>query len=271
MNTKATIAVGVAALLSGAAIGYFCRPATQDAQEGGGAKAAETKAARKTSKSADDAALNRLRRRIQSLERELAAARNASKAEEAPRQEAENAAEAKSDRPRTRRFRPPSPEEMRAELEEIRKNDPQRYAQMTNRHETMKRHRLERAQGRLDILGSVDTSRFSQGQKAVHEQYQDAVVRREELRELMDPANADVTEEQRRSMFEEMRGLDRQIRELAESERDTLLTQTVEDLGVRGDALQDTVEAVKAIYEATQTRDGHGGPPSGPPPGGGPR
>lgn len=270
MNTKATIAVGVAALIAGAAIGYFCRPAQQDAQEGEAAKSVEAKTAHKAARGADDAALNRLRKRVQSLERELAVARNAPKAAKTP-QNAEDAEEAKTDRPRTRRFRPPSPEEMRAELEEIRKNDPQRYAQMTNRHETMKRHRLERAQGRLDILGSVDTSRFSQGQKAVHEQYQDAVVRREELRELMDPSNADLSEEQRRSMFEEMRGLDRQIRELAESERSTLLTKAVEDLGVRGDALQDAVETVKAIYEATQTRDGHNGPPPGPPPGGVPR
>lgn len=265
---RATIAVGVAALLAGAAIGYLCRPAAQSAHENGEEKAVETKAPHKATKSTDDVALNRLRRRIQALEKELAETRNAQqKGAKSPPSD-ENAGEAKADRPRASRFRPPSPEEMRAELEEIRKNDPLRYTQMTNRHETMKRRRLERAQGRLDILAGVDTSRFSQRQRAVHEQYQDAVVRREELRELMDPSNADVTEEQRRSVFEEMRSLDRHIRELAESERDTLLTQTVEGLGVQGDALRDVVESVKAIYEATQTRDG---PPPGPPPGGMPR
>lgn len=133
----------------------------------------------------------------------------------------------------------------------------------------MRAGRLLRTQNQLDILGSVDRTRLTAAERDVHDQYQEAVARREELREMLAPDNADVTEEQRHELFKEMRDLDRTTRELANAERQTLLTRTAQDLGIAESDAKDFVETMSAIYEATQSHGGPGGSPPPPPPDGG--
>lgn len=99
----------------------------------------------------------------------------------------------------------------------------------------------------------------------MHDQYQEAVSRREELREMLNPQNEDIPEEQRRELFNEMRELDRLTMELAESERNTLLMQAARDLGATGQEASDFIETISAIYEATQVRGGPRPPRGGPP------
>ncbi len=210
-----------------------------------------------------------LRKRIRELERQLSSMKAAQQAEARQPQIAEQTPD---DKPAGRagdRNAPPHPPtaaDMRARMEELRKNNPQRYAQMTNSFARMRSRSRDRTQNQLNILGSVDLSRLSKSEREVHDQYQEAVSRREELREMLNPQNEDVTEEQRRELFNEMRELDRLTTELAESERNTLLVQAARDLGATGTEVNDFIETVSAIYEATQVRGGGHRPSGGGPP-----
>ena len=215
-----------------------------------------------------DADAHLLRKRIRELERQL----NSMKAaQQADTKLTQNTGQTSNDSPTEQAIdrnvptQPPTAADMKARMEELRKSDPQRYAQMTNRFARMRSWRRNRMQYQLDILGSVDLSRLSRSEREVHDQYQEAVSRREELREMLNPQNEEITEEQRRELFNEMRELDRLTMELAESERNTLLMQAARDLGATGQEASDFIETISAIYEATQVRGGPRPPRGGPP------
>ena len=271
-TTKASICFALPALLCGALLGYFVHPAVPESEP----EQASTTAERHPRKGTDDAELGRLRARIKSLERQLADA--AATPGEAPAEEPAGDAA----KPEERRQNPflrngpphmPTAAEMRAHMEELREKDPERYAQMTNRFARWQEHRLQRTNDRLDILASVDTSRLTAKELQTHEALQDAIVRREELRALLNPQNEDVTEEQRKNTFAELRELDQKMRQLENAERNTLLTKTARSYGLSKDNAKEMTEAIKAIYQATGA-DGHRhgfggrGGPGGPPPGG---
>ncbi|MGN0847075.1 MAG: hypothetical protein ACI4RA_06800 [Kiritimatiellia bacterium] len=254
MNSRTLVTVAVPSLLCGALLGYFIRPAAPVAAT---PEVKEERPARKVVKSStDDAALARLRKRVQDLERQLAEKSAEPVAEEATSEPVEASAA------RSERRGPPSPEEMRARLEEMRTTDPERYAQMTNRFANMRAHQLQRAQDKLDILASVDVNRLNPRQRQIHEQYQDLIARQEELRNMAfaSPDDASVTDEQRRAAHEEMREIGRQLHGVAQQEREILLSQTARSFGVKGDTAREFVETVKAVYQATESRGGgHGG------------
>jgi len=271
-TTKASICFALPALLCGALLGYFVHPAVPESEP----EQASPTAVRHPRKTTDDAELGRLRARIKSLERQLADA--TATAGEAPTEEPAGDA-AKPDERRQNPFlrngppHMPTAAEMRAHMEELREKDPERYAQMTNRFARWQEHRLQRTNDRLDILAAVDTSRLTAKELQTHEALQDAIVRREELRALLNPQNEDVTEEQRKKTFEELRALDQKMRQLENAERNTLLTKTARSYGLSKANAKEMTEAVKAIYQATGSdgnRHGFGGRggPGGPPPGG---
>ena len=200
MKAQST-AIALAALLVGAAIGHFvpplfsnaAEPAEEDAKEE--AKATEKRAPRTRAQSSrgHDADLNRLRSRIKSLERQLAEQGNAA-TEEPIEKPSTNRVEGQ------RRFGPPT----RADLEEMRKNDPARYAQETNRIAQFRAGWQGRLQNQFDILSSADTTHMTPKQRQVHEDYLNLLARIDELGEQLSPL-ADVTEEQRRAAGQEMR------------------------------------------------------------------
>ncbi len=266
MNARTIVSVAVPALLCGALLGYFIRTSTPATET---PTAPAERPTKKAAKSTDDAALNRLRKRIQDLERQLAE-------KSAPPATAEAVPETttppSSPEARGERRGPPSPEEMRAHMEEMRKNDPERYAHMTNRFARMRARQLSSAQNKLDILSSVDLDRLSPKQRMLHDQYQNLIARQEELRSMAfaAPDDASVTDEQRQAAHEELRKNGRELHALAQTERQILLDQTAQSFGIKGDAAKELVETVKAVYQATDSwGGGRGG--GGPPPPGGPR
>lgn len=258
-TTKASLFFALPALLCGALLGYLVRPAASEPERPSTAETPSTQAPRKTT---DDAALARLRARVKDLERQLA---------EATAKPAE-ATEATPVKPEERPPNPflrngpphmPTAAEMRANMEELREKDPAKYVQMTNRFARWQEHRLQRTNDRLDILASVDTSRLTEKELKTHEALQEAIVKREELRQLLNPQNEDVTEEQRKKTFEELRKLDQTLHQLEASERNTLLTKTARAFGLSTADAKEMAETVKAIYQATSGggRHGFGGPP----------
>ena len=161
-----------------------------------------------------------------------------------------------------RRDRGPRNWDFRADMERLKKEEPERYAQITNSMAQFRRHRLERAQSKIDFLSSIDTSRMSPAMLKVHSDLQDMIEKREAVEEKM-RGFMDMTDEERREAFQEIGEIDGKIRELSRAERDNLLVQTAEALGFQGDDAAEIMDTIKSIYEATDSGWGWGGPGGG--------
>jgi len=206
--------------------------------------------------------LERLSRRNRMLEAENKRLRAALEAKptavEEPKAET---VEARPDESR-RRFGPPSPEE----LAKLAETDPARYVQMTNRmarFDRMRQNHQARVAESLDLLASIDTSDMTARQRQVHERFQELMAQREELGAQAMPGGAEMTEEERHKAFRQMHEIGQELNRLAEQERTTLLSQTARQLGLKSHDAKDLVEAVKCIYESTQTGPRGFGPPPG--------
>lgn len=154
----------------------------------------------------------------------------------------------------------PSAAEMRARMEELRKKDPARYVQMTNRIARFQASRRQRSNDRLAALSSVDTSGFTAEERQTHETLLAAIARREELNQRIYPQTEGVTEEQRNEAFEELRKLEEKMRNLEARERDSLLLQTARSFGLSSEKSRELVEAIKNVYQATTSGNYRSGP-----------
>jgi len=244
MKPRAFFPIAVA-LLVGAALGYCLAPSSAPAPADEPEAKPERAQRPRQGDGSDRSEARRLRARVRELEEALA------------KQGVEVEQAKEEDERRERRFDP------RAEAERLQREDPARYAQMTNGMAQFRRRRLERAQSKIDFLSSVDTSRMSPEARRTHEELQGMIERREELEDRMRNF-LDMTEDERRAAFEEMREADGRIRELNRAERENLLVQTAETLGFRGDDAKEIAETVKGIYEATDSGWGGGRGPGGP-------
>ena len=242
-----------AALLAGVAIGYFVKdepiPAEEPKTEAVGKKAVADKG--------DEASIKALRYRIAELEKLLA-----EKGEDSEIAISNAVAEAA-------RIRPPEPPRMnwRERMEEMKKNDPERYTQMTNRFANWRRSRAEQARNKIDFLSSIDTSHMSAGAKKTHAALQDLITKREEIEEQLQ--QPDMADDQRRSLMEQLRDMRHQIQRLNGEERMNLISEVANSLGFEG---EDAKEVALTLIDVVQATDEgfvpHHGGHRGPPPGG---
>lgn len=238
-----------AALIAGVAAGYFMRGESAAAKP---ASAAEAPAKVGLCGRIDDvgakASVAALRARIAELEKQLSTVAAASSETGLP-----VAAEA----PERAEMRPRS---FREHMEQMKKNEPERYAQMTNRMATFARDRRNRTQGKLDFLASIDTSGMSAQAAANHQRYQELLVRREEL--LEDLRNESLTDDERRGLFQKMQEVNREMSEAGADERRNLLGEMAKNLGLEGEDSAALAETVEQVIDATS----HFGRPRRPPP-----
>jgi len=237
-----------AALFVGVAIGYVMKPDRTEAETDG--DTGHVAAAAIDDKGAA-ASVRALRARIAELEK-LLAVREAEKSAEQPTQEQPVAAAGE-------RRGPPSMKEMRERMERMEKEDPERFAQMTNRMTRWRQRRVERANAKLDFLSSVDTSSMTDEQKKSHEEYQRLIERREQLEEKMH--NPEMTDEDRDDIFRDMRETDHALRHAARAERETLMGQMAQALGLSGDDAASVSETLDDIIRSTEQGRGFGPPP----------
>ena len=236
-----------AALVVGAAIGFFAKTSVEEARPAAPvsddtvqAKLIEDKGAASIEAS--------LRARIADLEARLASAEGRDVGERADKV-AESAPPA-----------PPRGGDFRARMEEMKKNDPAGYAQMTNRFAQMRQRQLERQQAKLDFLSSVDVSRMSEAAQKTHGDLQDAIVRVEDLRDRLH--QADLSDKERGEVFEELMKTEREINRLNAAERRNLLAETAKAIGLKGDDRKVFLDTVGEIIKATDGggfRPPHGG------------
>jgi len=251
---KVQLVIG-AALFAGVAIGYFARPSETDVS------AEDTAYVSKkcVSDKGGDSNERVLRRRIAELERLLA--KKGTNSETAISNAVAEAVKNASP------FGPPrgNPREW---MENLKKTDPARFAQMTNRFAQWRQRRAERARNTIDFLSSIDTSHMSASAKKTHDELQELIAKREELEELIH--QEDLTEDQRHQLMEQMRETDQAVRKLKGEERTNLIEETARNLGFEGDAVQEISTTLQEVIEATDSGRGGFGTPPGGGPGGGP-
>ena len=239
------------ALLAGVALGFCFGVTTSTTPEQ--AKTAREKTVKRPLADAGEAAsVKALRARIAELERQLAGM----KAKQ-PTNEVEKIAAQDSPRP-------PRGGGPREWMENMKKNDPERYAQMTNRFEQFRRRRAERQQRNLDFLSSVDTSRMSASAKKTHAALQEAIALREQLEAKIHQEG--LSDAERLALFEQMRESEHELRSLRRAERDNLFEATANTLGFEGDDAKEIVDTLKEVVESTESSWRHMGPPPGNPP-----
>ena len=155
-------------------------------------------------------------------------------------------------------------------MERLQRDDPARYAQITNNMAQWHRRQSERRAKQMEILSSVDASRMSPAAQQVHADLQEAIARREELeQQLQDPALSD---ERRHELWNQVRELGQATWQLNVRERNNLITETAKELGFKGQAVRDFNATMREIIEATDNSSNwHGGHGRHRGPGGGPR
>ena len=242
-----------AALLAGVAIGYFVKDEPIPAEE----PKVEEKAKKPVVDKGDEASVKALRRRIAELERMLA--EKDGKSEIA----ISNAvAEAVQSRP------PESPrQDWRERMEEMKKSDPERYTQMTNRFAQWRRSRSEQARNKIDFLSSIDISRMSAGAKKTHNALQDLIAKREEIEQQLQAP--DLSDDERGRLMGELHSTHRELMRLNGEERKNLFEETARNLGFAGEDAKEFSATIQDVIEATDSGFGfHHGGHRGPPPGG---
>ena len=239
-----------AALLAGVAIGYFVKDEAIPAE----APKAEEKAKKPVADKGDEASVKALRRRIADLEKLIAEKDGAS--EVAISNAVAEAA----------KVRPPEPPRgnWRERIEEMKKNAPERYTQMTNRFAQWRRDRAAQAQDRMEFLSSIDTSRMSAGEKKTHNALQDLIVRREELEQQLH--QEDLSDEERGRLMRELGDSHRELVRLNGEERKNLFNETAKGLGFTGADAKEFTATIQEVIEATDSGWGgrrHRGGPGG--------
>jgi len=244
-----------AALVIGVAVGYCLRDVDKPAVAP--AIAENPTVAKTISDKGSDASLSALRARIAELERRLA---EAGRTQEVAVSNALTKAAAE---------RGPGRFDPRERMEELKKSDPARYAQITNNMAQWRQRRVERQQARLEFLSSVDTSRMSASARKTHAALQDLMAKQEGLMERLHDEN--LTREQRHAIMEELHSTGRELRKVSSDERTNLLEETAKSLGFEGDDVKEISATIQDVIEATDNGRGFGGPPPGGPggPGGG--
>ena len=238
-----------AALLVGVAIGYFAKDETIPAQ----APKAEEKAKRPVADRGDEASVRALRHRVAELEKLLA------------EKDGESEIAISNAVAEAAKMRPPEPPRgnWRERMEEMKKNDPERYTEMTNRFARWRRDRAAQAQDKIDFLSSIDTSRMSAGAKKTHNALQNLIAKREDIEQQLH--QEDLSDEERGKLMGELHSTHGELMRLNGEERKNLFDETAKGLGFTGADAKEFTATIQEVIRATDSGWGgrHGGGPRG--------
>lgn len=238
-----------AALLAGVAIGYFVKDEPIVTEE----PKAEEATRKPVADKGDEASAKALRYRVAELEKLLA--EKDGKSEIAISNAVAEAVKS----------RPPEPprQNWRERMEEMRKNDPERYTQMTNRFAQWRRSQAERARNKIDFLSSIDTSHMSAGARKTHDALQDLIASREEIEAQLQ--NPDLSDEERGKLMRQLWESHGELQRLNGEERKNLIDETARSLGFEGEDAKEISATIREVIEATDSGWGghrhHGGGP----------
>ena len=183
-----------------------------------------------------------LRKRVAELEAALSA-RSAERAQVAPPPAEEPVRE---ERPRRQSW-----EDRMAQL---KKENPEQYAEMQKRREEFRQTIEQRARDRADFLDAIDVKSMTAAQRENHEKLLTTVARVNELMALMGMPGAENTHELRREMGENMAALG----ELYAEERRFLFEETAKAVGYQGTEATAFAEQMQTIIDNTTMMPGPG-------------
>ncbi|MGN0886510.1 MAG: hypothetical protein ACI4RT_05885 [Candidatus Spyradenecus sp.] len=165
---------------------------------------------------------------------------------------------------------PPKRLSMRERMEELKKQDPERYRQMEERRAQFQQALQAARDKRDDFLGSVDLALFTDEQRQTHEQFTAALAKQAEMEEQMRALfeSGEMPSEEQR---EAMREAQWTLRNLREAERAALLSAVATSMGLSEADSADFAQLMTEVYDATSNgirmrpgRGGEGGPGGGP-------
>jgi hypothetical protein len=192
-----------------------------------------------------------LRRRVAELEQALAQ-RDAERVPEPPRPN-----EVQGGQPPP----PPRRPSFSDRMEQMKKDNPEQYAEMQKRREEFRQSMEQRERDRADFLSSVDTKNMDDAQKENHTKLLETVSRVNELMAQMSQPGVEHTPEMHQQMGEAMASLG----DLYGKERSFLLEETGRAVGYQGGQAAEFAAQVQAIIDNTTVphrgRGGNGGMP----------
>ena len=229
------------ALLVGVAIGYFVKDEPVAAAE---PAKVEEKAKKPVADKGGEATIKALRHRIAELEKALA------------EKDERSATPIASTEPQVR---PPERPQMnwRERMEEMRKNEPERYAQRTNRMAQLRRDQAARNRDKIDFLSSIDLSLMSAGAKKTHQKLQALVAKREQIENTLHKEGEGMDDNLRDELMRELHQTYREMHQLNGEERKNLLEATARSLGFEERDAKEIMATIQDVIEATD--DGWGG------------
>ena len=244
-----------AALLAGVAIGYFVKDEPIPVEE----PKAEEVVKKPVADKGDEASVKALRHRIAELEKLLA--EKDGKSEIAISNAVAEAVKARPQEPPRGNWR--------ERMEEMKKSDPERYTQMTNRFAQWRRSRSEQARNKIDFLSSIDTSHMSARAKKTHGALQELIAKREGIEAQLQQEN--LSDDERGKLMHELWSTHGELQRLNGEERKNLLAETAHSLGFEGEDAKEISATIQEVIQATDSGWGggrHHGGHRGPPPGG---
>ena len=238
------------ALLAGVAIGYFVKDEPIPDEVPKTAEVAKKPVADK----GEAASVKALRQRVVELEKLLA--EKDGKSEIAISNAVAEAMKARPPEPPRRNWR--------ERMEEMKKNDPERYTQMTNRFANWRRSRSAEARNKIEFLSSIDTSHMSAGARKTHDALQDLIAKREEIEaQLQDP---NLSDEERGKLMGELHSSHHELMRLNGEERQNLINEAAHNMGFEGEDAKEVSATIQEVIRATDSGWGghHGGHRGGP-------
>lgn len=157
-------------------------------------------------------------------------------------------------------------EDFRQRMEQLKKENPQHYAELQKQREEFQQRMEQEKQENADFLSSFSTQTMSEAQKANHDKLLETLAKIEALRAQQEQSGADSSTEAVQAAHQAVRAAEHELGALYEVEREYLLQQAATAAGYEGDDAAKFVDYIQETIQSTTMHRGSrgmGGPPPG--------
>ena len=150
-----------------------------------------------------------------------------------------------------------------ARMEQMKKDNPEQYAEEMKRREEFRQNMEQRAQDRAEFIAAVDTRNMNDEQRETHTKLLATVARVNELMAQMSQPGVERTPEMRQEMGDAVSSLS----DLYSTERRYLLEETARTVGYDGSQVSEFADQMQTVIDNTTMpnfgrRGGRGGSPA---------
>ena len=161
-----------------------------------------------------------------------------------------------------------SRDDFRKRMEQLKKENPEQFAEMEKRREEFRQRMEQQEQNRNNFLASINTQGMPDAQRENHEKLLATLARMDALRTQREQSHAEPGTEADGAFHQTMRESMRELGSLYEQERAYLLEQAANAAGYQGEDAANFVGYIQEAIQSTTMLGWPGGPggPGGPPP-----